>query len=860
MMSTSRLRDLIRSIRECKTAAEERALVAKESASLRASFKSDSVEHRHRNVAKLMYLHMLGYPTHFGQMECLKLIAGNGFPEKRIGYLGLMALLDERQEILMLVTNSLKRDLYHKNQYVIGLALCALGNICSAEMARDLAPDVKKLMRSSTIYIKKKAAICAVRLLQKVPELVEDFRDAALALLEERSHGVLLGAVTLALEMCVMEPQAVEWFRTRAVNLVKIMKHLATAGFTSAEHTVRGVPDPFLQVKVLNLLRLLGKGNTELSDAMGDVLAQVATNTDGSKNVGNAILYECAQTIIETESIGGLRVLAVNILGKFLANRDNNMRYVALHTLTKVVAIDPKAVQRHKNVIVQCVKDSDVSIRKRALELACALVNDTNIEAFMKELLQFVADSEPAFRSELVDKVCSLVERFAPSPRWHVDVMAHLFEEAGTHIKEHAARAFVVMVSATPSIQGYAVRTLYRILYDNLDKQSSPMLVTVAVWMVGEFGQALLGGEAMMDGEMPLKVTEQELVSLVEQIMRLHCTSVLVMEYALTCLMKVSERCPSQSERIKALIAKHKRSAFLELQQRACEFDRLFLHDKIRGQLLEQMPAMLSEEGTEAAAETSGASASAGAGVGLGADQGVGLDLLNGGDLLGLDGGASGMPAAGSGADSLADLLGDTTIAPGAPSAAASSAGAPAATDALMDLMGGAPGPSPTPTPASAPAGGMGGMGGMGGGALDLMGDLMGGAMAAPSSAAAPAPAVAFPDLQAYERNGVSITFAFAKPAPNAAVVTATYKNGGAAPVSRFLVQAAVPKYITLKLEPASGTELPPYGMGQIVQRINLTNAMQGQKPLMLRLKVEYAINGAPVSEMVEVKTFPPGL
>jgi AP-1 complex subunit gamma-1 len=37
---------------------------------------------RHRNVAKLMYMHMLGYPTHFGQMETLKLIAGSGFPEK----------------------------------------------------------------------------------------------------------------------------------------------------------------------------------------------------------------------------------------------------------------------------------------------------------------------------------------------------------------------------------------------------------------------------------------------------------------------------------------------------------------------------------------------------------------------------------------------------------------------------------------------------------------------------------------------------------------------------------------------------------------------------------------------------------
>ena len=43
-----------------------------------------------------------------------------------------MILLDERQEVLMLVTNSVKMDLNHKNQFIVGLALASLGNICSA--------------------------------------------------------------------------------------------------------------------------------------------------------------------------------------------------------------------------------------------------------------------------------------------------------------------------------------------------------------------------------------------------------------------------------------------------------------------------------------------------------------------------------------------------------------------------------------------------------------------------------------------------------------------------------------------------------------------------------------------------------
>jgi len=79
---------------------------------------------------------------------------------------------------------------------------------------------------------------------------------------------------------------------------------------------------------------VIGEGSPEVSDEISDILAEIATaNTENTRNTVHAILYECVWTIMTIESNSGLWVLGINILGRFLVNKENNIRFVALKTL-----------------------------------------------------------------------------------------------------------------------------------------------------------------------------------------------------------------------------------------------------------------------------------------------------------------------------------------------------------------------------------------------------------------------------------------------------------------------------------------------------------------------------------------------
>ena len=293
--------------------------------------------------------------------------------------------------------------------------------------------------------------------------------------------------------------------------LVRNLKNLITAGF-SPEHDVTGLTDPFLQVKILRLMRILAANDQEASDAMNDVLAQVATNTESSKNVGNSILYETVLTIMGIQSEAGLRVLAVNILGKFLGNRDNNIRYVALETLNKTVNIDTQAVQRHRNIIMDCLRDGDISIRRRALELSFALINESNVRVLTRELLAFLEVADSEFKQSMTIKISLAATKFAPNRRWHIDTMLRVLKlvrkeappggggsrlwivlktdsfffsfsllllnmQAGNYVRDENLAGFIRLVAQSSDLHQYTVQKLYSALKSDISQVNTTYFV-----------------------------------------------------------------------------------------------------------------------------------------------------------------------------------------------------------------------------------------------------------------------------------------------------------------------------------------------------------------------------------------------
>jgi AP-1 complex subunit gamma-1 len=116
--------------------------------------------------------------------------------------------------------------------------------------------------------------------------------------------------------------------------------------------------------------------------------------------------------------------------------------------------------------------------------------------------------------------------------------------------------------------------------------------------------------------------------------------------------------------------------------------------------------------------------------------------------------------------------------------------------------------------------------------------------------------------ITAFQSATLKINFNFKKQPekPHETTVHATFTNLTSSSYTDFVFQAAVPKFIQLRLDPASGNIVPASGNGSVTQGFSVTNNQHGQKPLAMRIRMSYKVNGEDRLEQGQVSNFPAGL
>ena len=205
-----KLREFITQIRESKTAEEERSLINKESAEIRNLDKQKEEAYKIRSLTKCIFMTILGYHTEFIQMTCINLLASHSFTNKRFAYLGLSVIMDENSDLLLLTSNTIKTDLDNNNEFIVGCALRAIGEICSVDMCRDSVTQVIRCLSNSNPYIRKKAYLTLTKIINKCPELVESVGSKLSLVFEEKNNGVLMCGLQLAINIFKVDKSFIE--------------------------------------------------------------------------------------------------------------------------------------------------------------------------------------------------------------------------------------------------------------------------------------------------------------------------------------------------------------------------------------------------------------------------------------------------------------------------------------------------------------------------------------------------------------------------------------------------------------------------------------------------------------------------
>eukprot|EP00668_Euglena_longa_P034438 GGOE01044249.1.p1 GENE.GGOE01044249.1~~GGOE01044249.1.p1 ORF type:complete len:1043 (+),score=273.23 GGOE01044249.1:467-3130(+) len=461
-----------------------------------------------------------------------------------------------------------------------------------------MAQDVQKIVlhRDTKGIVRKKSALCLLRLYRKYPEIFtpETIVEPILELLGGVDFGVVNCLASLLLGFLAKDSAP---FSSAVGKCIRVLSKIILSKDYTNDYVYYGVPAPWLQIKLFRILQHFPMPTDgALKNQITSVLNKIITaserirsmdksRTPSRNNAVNSVLIEAINLCIHYDKDRDLINMAANILGRFITDtKDTNLRYLGLATMSRLSYCSEgdcmEHIRKHQQTIVLSLKDADISIRKRALDLLFTMCDRSNAGEIVGELLEYLTVADFNIREDLVLKIAILAEKFAVEYSWYVDVILNIISQAGDFVSDDVYHRVVQIVTNNEDIQKHAADLVFKSVQSSAAHE---VAIKVAGYILGEFGYYI----ADMADSGPM-----------QQLNALHSKFPFVSNAARATLLntyiKFYNMYDNQAlrERIVRIFAENKTHLDPEIQQRATEYQYLAtnVREDVVNTVLENMP------------------------------------------------------------------------------------------------------------------------------------------------------------------------------------------------------------------------------------------------------------------------------
>lgn len=417
---------------------------------------------------------------------------------------------------------------------------------------------------TSKAFVKKKAALTLLRLYRKYPGIVQnEWAERIISLMDDPDMGVTLSITSLIMALAQDKPDE---YKGSYVKAAQRLKKIVVDNDIAPDYLYYRVPCPWIQVKLLRLLQYYHPSeDSHVREIIRESLQQIMhAAMDTPKNVQqnnaqNAILFEAVNLLIHLDTEHSLMLQISTRLGKYIQSRETNVRYLGLEAMTHFAAraetLDP--IKKHQNIILGSLRDRDISVRRKGLDLLYSMCDTSNAGPIVNELLRYLQTADFAIREEMVLKVAILTEKYATDAQWYIDMTLKLLSLAGDHVNDEVWQRVIQIVTNNEELQAYAAHTL--LAYMKTDCHES--LVKIGCYVLGEFGHLVADNQ----GSSPI---EQFLALQAKMITSTDNTRAMI----LSSFVKFVNLFPEIKPQLLHIFRLYCHSPDSELQQRAFEY------------------------------------------------------------------------------------------------------------------------------------------------------------------------------------------------------------------------------------------------------------------------------------------------